>query len=466
MFQKTKQIINIFSILTIVSGCIFLANGFILAWTAPTQAPPGANVSPPLNTSITAQSKQGALVIGANNAVTTGLVVQYGNVGIGTTGPGYNLHIEDTGSTARPRMVISGVGGEVATLLGDVMSDANNTGGALGLYDNGNLKVYLKGIGDSYFNSGNVGIGTTGPGAKLDVQGGDIKVSGTYRIGSTDYGQYFIDSAGTDGQVWKSDGSGRGVWGAAQAGGDNDWIISGNNMYSGVSGNVGIGTSNVSFPLHIQKNNSGWLTAFQNTNTGGGSVYLANGNGYGAYIGAGTDSTASTYALRVTGSGGTYLNVTGAGNVGIGTTAPGAKLHVSGGDIYMSSNNAKLRVGDGSYTYIADYSSSDTDKLELYGAQGVIFTGSKNVGIGVTAPGAKLEVAGQVKITGGSPGAGKVLTSNAAGLATWQTFPITCPCGTCWATEYYTISSYEAYYRMCTPAGWKQTSPSPGISPP
>ncbi|MBU1563952.1 hypothetical protein KKF83_02735, partial [Patescibacteria group bacterium] len=244
MFQKTKQIINIFSILTIVSGCIFLANGFILAWTAPTQAPPGANVSPPLNTSITAQSKQGALVIGANNAVTTGLVVQYGNVGIGTTGPGYNLHIEDTGSTARPRMVISGVGGEVATLLGDVMSDANNTGGALGLYDNGNLKVYLKGIGDSYFNSGNVGIGTTGPGAKLDVQGGDIKVSGTYRIGSTDYGQYFIDSAGTDGQVWKSDGSGRGVWGAAQAGGDNDWIISGNNMYSGVSGNVGIGTSN------------------------------------------------------------------------------------------------------------------------------------------------------------------------------------------------------------------------------
>ncbi len=27
------------------------------------------------------------------------------------------------------------------------------------------------------------------------------------------YGEYFIDSAGTSGQVWKSDGSGRGVWG-------------------------------------------------------------------------------------------------------------------------------------------------------------------------------------------------------------------------------------------------------------
>lgn len=44
-----------------------------------------------------------------------------------------------------------------------------------------------------------------------------------------------------------------------------------------------------------------------------------------------------------------------------------------------------------------------------------------NVGVGTTTPGAKLEVAGQVKITGGAPGAGKVLTSDASGLATWTT---------------------------------------------
>ncbi|MBN4055087.1 hypothetical protein JYT15_01110, partial [Acidimicrobium ferrooxidans] len=43
------------------------------------------------------------------------------------------------------------------------------------------------------------------------------------------------------------------------------------------------------------------------------------------------------------------------------------------------------------------------------------------VGIGTTGPGAELEVAGQVKITGGTPAAGKVLTSDAAGLATWET---------------------------------------------
>ena len=44
-----------------------------------------------------------------------------------------------------------------------------------------------------------------------------------------------------------------------------------------------------------------------------------------------------------------------------------------------------------------------------------------NVGVGTSTPSTRLEVAGQVKITGGGPGAGKVLTSDAAGLAAWGT---------------------------------------------
>ncbi len=50
-----------------------------------------------------------------------------------------------------------------------------------------------------------------------------------------------------------------------------------------------------------------------------------------------------------------------------------------------------------------------------------IYNNGSNVGIGTSSPGAKLEVNGQVKVTGGIPGSGKVLTSDAAGLATWQT---------------------------------------------
>ena len=49
-----------------------------------------------------------------------------------------------------------------------------------------------------------------------------------------------------------------------------------------------------------------------------------------------------------------------------------------------------------------------------------IYGSGGNIGIGTTNSTAKLEVAGQIKITGGSPGAGKVLTSDATGLATWQ----------------------------------------------
>ncbi len=44
---------------------------------------------------------------------------------------------------------------------------------------------------------------------------------------------------------------------------------------------------------------------------------------------------------------------------------------------------------------------------------------SGNLGIGTSTGTAKLEVAGQVKITGGLPGVGKVLTSDATGLAFW-----------------------------------------------
>ena len=46
---------------------------------------------------------------------------------------------------------------------------------------------------------------------------------------------------------------------------------------------------------------------------------------------------------------------------------------------------------------------------------------NERVGIGTASPTAKLEVNGQIKITGGTPGAGKVLTSDAAGLASWAT---------------------------------------------
>ena len=55
--------------------------------------------------------------------------------------------------------------------------------------------------------------------------------------------------------------------------------------------------------------------------------------------------------------------------------------------------------------------------MGIYPSQ--LFDNGTNVGIGTAAPGAKLEVNGQVKITGGTPGLGKILVSDATGLASW-----------------------------------------------
>jgi len=46
-----------------------------------------------------------------------------------------------------------------------------------------------------------------------------------------------------------------------------------------------------------------------------------------------------------------------------------------------------------------------------------------NVGIGAISPSSKLEIIGDIKITDGTEGLGKVLTSDASGLASWQGLP-------------------------------------------
>ena len=50
----------------------------------------------------------------------------------------------------------------------------------------------------------------------------------------------------------------------------------------------------------------------------------------------------------------------------------------------------------------------------------ISYTGG-NVGVGTTTPTAKLEIVGSMKITDGSQGIGKLLTSDASGLASWMT---------------------------------------------
>jgi hypothetical protein len=80
------------------------------------------------------------------------------------------------------------------------------------------------------------------------------------------------------------------------------------------------------------------------------------------------------------------------------------------------------------YTIGSKLGWSETDRLFVIGngvaddqrSNALVILKNGNTGIGVTNPTAKLDIDGQLKIRGGSPGAGKVLTSDATGLAYWQ----------------------------------------------
>ncbi|MDB5284371.1 MAG: Protein of unknown function precursor [Bacteroidota bacterium] len=138
------------------------------------------------------------------------------------------------------------------------------------------------------------------------------------------------------------------------------------------------------------------------------------------------------------------------GRVGIGTTTPHCQFAntanntlgsdgfgdnsnsfswVSGNGGYAAAiyNALQNAPGNGLVVKIAD-NSSGSRILDLgVGSQGggsspvMTVRGDGKVGIGTGTPAAKLDVEGNVKITDGTEGAGKILTSDASGNASWQT---------------------------------------------
>lgn len=123
-------------------------------------------------------------------------------------------------------------------------------------------------------------------------------------------------------------------------------------------------------------------------------------------------------------------------SIGIGTSNPTAKLSISGSlgapSIPSSTSTGILRIGNTTYTTegidIGHMSTSPWAGWIQVGYSGsaeplVLQPSGGNVGIGLTNPLQKLDVNGQISIRGGSPGLGKVLTSDATGVATWQDIP-------------------------------------------
>jgi hypothetical protein len=160
-----------------------------------------------------------------------------GNVGIGTTIPSSRLEIKESTAGSLPvlRLIASDDG-----LVSVVGKDAQEDFYLYGYDGTGNVDIQFRAGGDvSYINSGNVGIGTTGPSSYLAGVFG-LSVYGATNSGvsvatSNGYWMWYMPNGGTDLRLYNG------------VGGDRLTVLS--------SGNVGIGTTNPSsFQLQITGN--------------------------------------------------------------------------------------------------------------------------------------------------------------------------------------------------------------------
>jgi hypothetical protein len=174
-------------------------------------------------------------------------------------------------------------------------------------------------------NTGNVGIGTTTPTAKLDVRGGMLvdSSSGSLRIGypsSANQWHFNTMNGGADLQLWEN-------------------AVNTVRMYFKAGGNIGIGTTAPAARLDILGGN--WDTASTE-----GDLRIGNAT-YRLKIGVATGGAGAGHATIAAqggvnalslGAGTTLdtqrtLTILGTGNVGIGTASPAATLDVNGNTI-------------------------------------------------------------------------------------------------------------------------------------
>ena len=352
--------------------------------------PSGANLQLNPNTGLVSVGGVIQASGGGNNTMTGALLVT-GNVGIGDTTPDDKLTVY--GGTQHLRV---GNADANHTRIGRNSSSGNfeMMRTLTGVTDQVFFQAKEASSGDVSFPVGNVGIGKN-PTTKLEVDG-NIASSGANR-------KIIVGEASLSGGTF----------------GHMGWNDSGDYLYLGHSynslfntdiviksgGNVGIGTSSPEASLEISTTSGVVLRDNGSAGGGGMNIFYTSADGYYNMF-AGMNST-NNFNIGSAGSdntpiGNTKLNhftVTGAGNVGVGTTSPPRKFTVStGSDTYAeinttsASNDCWLRfanIGDNTESTNFRIGRTHDGRFDIGGGDGshhMSVTNVGNVGIGAHNP--------------------------------------------------------------------------------
>lgn len=232
---------------------------------------------------------------------------------------------------------------------------------------------------------GKIGLGTNLPTNTLDVRGNGARFDGEYDQNTTKTGVFAgTQLSDTTAKILFSNGIPAKSWQIGSHDGQLRFYNPGSaaKMVMNTNGNVGIGTEipNEAIMLDVK----------------------------------GVGTTLATYGFAVRNLNDTFSFAVRDDYF----TAHAGTLGVSEAGGY--GNRLLITSTSAGAVFLQNDSSSIIFKTYTGTQEKMRITDAGNVGIGTATPTATLEVAGQVKITGGAPGIGKVLTSDATGLATWN----------------------------------------------
>jgi hypothetical protein len=371
--------------------------------------------------------------VNLGTAGSTRLVINSsGNVGIGMTSPSQKLHVSgnarvtgayyDSNNSAGTsgQVLSSTVTGTDWVSLSEI-SGVDGTGTANYVAKWSDADTITNSV--IYDNGTNVGIGTTSPGAKLEVSQTTTDIGAI--IGNTTHNsqlQIYTAAAAKNSEIWFGDAADADVGKIDYDHLDNSLNFTVNaaeRMRITSSGNVGIGNTSPSNRLDVNGNMSAVLLKLGSPASGEGLLRYNPGSGNGIGITTGTLSSANI-----------KLFVANNGNVGIGTTSPAARLEVKSAapntffaDFISSTGSGFAKIYENSNShpllYMADATGTTTIVLNSSGVSyltsGNIIIGgtadngdllqvqgtgyfSGNVGIGTVNPSSKLDISGAVKI--------------------------------------------------------------------